>query len=61
MPAQPWLIWPYLRAEPVICLHNPFYDNDSFFSIDGTQTTDAVEEASEAEMEKRSAMLIQQN
>ena len=39
--------------------HNPFYDNGiKFFSIDGTKLPDDVEEAIEAEMEKRSPVLI---
>lgn len=46
------------RAEAGIVIsasHNPFYDNGiKFFSIDGTKLPDAVEEAIEAEMEKRS-------
>lgn len=53
------------RAEAGIVIsasHNPFYDNGiKFFSIDGTKLPDAVEEAIEAEMEKRSAVLIRQN
>lgn len=46
------------RAEAGIVIsasHNPFYDNGiKFFSIDGTKLPDEVEEAIEAEMEKRS-------
>ncbi|UQQ17352.1 hypothetical protein MYA98_18780 [Salmonella sp. WGH-01] len=46
------------RAEAGIVIsasHNPFYDNGiKFFSIDGTKLPDDVEEAIEAEMEKRS-------
>ena len=45
------------RAEAGIVIsasHNPFYDNGiKFFSIDGTKLPDEVEEAIEAEMEKR--------
>lgn len=50
------------RAEAGIVIsasHNPFYDNGiKFFSIDGTKLPDEVEEAIEAEMEKRSPVLI---
>lgn len=49
------------RAEAGIVIsasHNPFYDNGiKFFSIDGTKLPDDVEEAIEAEMEKRSPVL----
>lgn len=45
------------RAEAGIVIsasHNPFYDNGiKFFSIEGTKLPDEVEEAIEAEMEKR--------
>lgn len=53
------------RAEAGIVIsasHNPYYDNGiKFFSTDGTKLPDAVEEAIEAEMEKRSPAWIPLN
>lgn len=62
-PAVAYLTPPSAQEAGIVisASHNPFYDNGiKFFSIDGTKLPDAVEEAIEAEMEKRSAVLIRQ-